>query len=170
MIPNTPMTPVKSVLFTMILMTALLTFPAGCDQADPMVDEILRVSIGGRSFDLELAMSDATRVKGLSDRESIPTDGGMLFVFPQARPLSFVMRRCLVPIDIIYLDPAGRIVRTYAMQVEPYDTPESRLRRYDSGNTAQFAIELAGGTLDSLNLSLGQKIDLPVESLKQRAR
>ena len=128
------------------------------------------VTIAGRTFHLELAMDDASRLQGLSDRAEIPADGGMLFVFPQPRSVSFVMRRCLVPIDIIYLDPNGRVVQTHAMQVEPYDTPERKLRLYPSQWPAQFAIELRGGTLETLGLQLGQKIDMPLDALKQQAR
>jgi len=93
----------------------------------------------------------------------------MLFVFAHPRKLAFVMRRCLVPIDIIFLDAGGRVVQTHAMAVEPYDTPEWNLKRYSSRYAAQFAIELRGGTLEKLKVKVGDKIDLPLKELKQRA-
>ncbi len=129
-----------------------------------------RVTIGDRTFTLELALDDDTRFQGLSDRAYLAPDGGMLFVFPQPRNLEFVMRRCLVPIDILFLDPAGRVTATHAMAVEPYDRPEPQLRRYSSQYRAQFAIELSGGTLKTLDLQPGQAIDLPLEDLKTRAK
>jgi uncharacterized membrane protein (UPF0127 family) len=132
----------------------------------------LPVAIGGRTFALELALTPQQRYQGLSDRAHIPDDGGMLFVFPddQVRVQRFVMRRCLVPIDIIYLDPGQRIVAMHAMQVEPYDTPEGRLTPYSSRYPAQFVIELAGGTLAELDLSEGERIALPAERLKAAAQ
>ncbi len=129
-----------------------------------------RVVLGDQTFELELALDRKARFKGLSDRPKISADGGMLFVFPQPRRLEFVMRRCLVPIDLIFLDPGGRIVGTHAMSVQPFDTPEERLRRYTSGYPAQFAIELKGGTTARLRLEPGAKIDLPLDALKRRAR
>ena len=54
--------------------------------------EMLKVRVGGETFRLELALDDETRTLGLGGREEIPRDGGMLFVFPQAAQLSFVMR------------------------------------------------------------------------------
>lgn len=128
------------------------------------------VELEGRTFHLELALDSQARHQGLSDRESIAADGGMLFVFPDVGVRSFVMRRCLVPIDIIFLGPSGRIVAMHEMQVEPYDTPEDELRRYSSRWPAQFAIELAGGTLDQLGLEEGQIVELPLDDLKRRAR
>ncbi|MEX2672916.1 MAG: DUF192 domain-containing protein [Phycisphaeraceae bacterium] len=127
------------------------------------------VEIAGQVFALELAMDDAARHRGLSDRKSIAEDSGMLFVFPEARRLTFVMRDCLVPIDLIYLDGAGRIVRLHAMEVEPYGRADWLLTPYRSGEPAQFAVELQGGMIEALGLRRGQRINLPADELKTRA-
>jgi len=137
--------------------------------AGPQPEETRAVEIDGRSFELELALTPTQRYRGLSDRESIPDDGGMLFVFPDAEERTFVMRRCLVPIDIIYLDASGRVVQMHEMAVESYYTPELALTGYPSGAPAQFAIELAGGTLDELDISQGDRVEVPL-GLKARAR
>ena len=55
------------------------------------------------------------------------------------------------------------------MQIEPYDTPGNQLRRYSSVWPAQFAIELPGGTIDTLKLDLGMQIQLPFKALKHKA-
>lgn len=127
-----------------------------------------RVTIEGRTFDLELALTPEARYQGLSDRPWIAPDGGMLFVFPDERRRAFVMRRCLVPIDLIYLDAEGRVLNVHRMEVEPYDRPEWLLTRYRSDGPAQYAIELAGGMLDELPLAAGDRVDLPA-GLKERA-
>lgn len=86
------------------------------------------VTIGGKSFKLEVANTFETRMKGLSGRTTIADSGGMLFVFPQNQVdvHGFVMRDCPVPIDIIYLDPVGRIVAMHKMTPEP---PRSEAER-----------------------------------------
>lgn len=137
------------------------------DQTEPR--ETVEVTLDGRAFELELALTPAQRYQGLSDRESIPEDGGMLFVFPGEDERTFVMRRCLVPIDLIYLDADRRVLNTHQMEVEPYHRPDWLLTDYESAGPAQYVIELRGGTLDELNLSPGDRIALPV-SLKARAR
>ena len=154
---------------TCALVLAVLLI-AGCEQQPVDAPGSLEVTIEDRTFDLELALTSDQRHQGLSDRESIAEDGGMLFAFPSRQRLEFVMRRCLVPIDIIFLDARGRVVATHAMKVEPYDTPDWKLKRYSSQYPAQFAIELKGGTLSQMDLKRGDPIDLPLERLKRWAR
>lgn len=153
----------------MFLIASMLAV-AGCDKDAVAADARLPVEIGSKSFELELALTRQARYKGLSDRESIDEDGGMLFVFNAPEKLSFVMRRCPVPIDILFLDPAGRVVAMHQMQVEPDpDAPDDQLRRYTSKWPAQFAIEIKGGSLPDLDVKVGDKIVLPVDQLRQLA-
>jgi uncharacterized membrane protein (UPF0127 family) len=133
------------------------------------------VTIAGETFRLELAADEASRTQGLMHRESIPADGGMLFVFPRSEVRSFWMAYCLVDIDVIFLDPQGRITALHQMKAEaPQQSDESRgayERRlhqvqYWSGFPAQFAIELRGGTLDRLDVEVDDKIALDLDRLK----
>lgn len=110
----------------------------------------------------------------------------MLFVFRRPEALGFVMRDCLVPIDIIFLDATGRVTAMHQMTLEeprrpdekPYadalgrrrDPYEERLKIYRSNGPAQFAIELRGGMLDELSVSVGDRIPLETERLGQAAR
>ncbi len=50
------------------------------------------------------------------------------------------------------------------------DAYENRLKKYSSRFPAQFVIELKGGTLQSLNLKPGQKIELDLDRLKKLAK
>lgn len=159
--------PLRSPLLAATLLFTLLA--AGCGR-EVDTDQPLVVTIGGRPFELELALTPDARFQGLSDRPSLPADHGMLFVFPQARPVAFVMRRCHFPIDVIFLSPNGRIVNMHAMRTVPLDTPEGDLPLHPSGYPAQFAIELNGGMIQQLGLEAGQTIDLPLEALKQLAQ
>ncbi len=156
---------------------------------------IERVKVGGKEFRLEVVSTELTRIKGLSGREEIAEDGGMLFVFPRRKVdvHSFVMRDCLVPIDIIFLDPKMRITATYHMPIEEprrADEPKpinprtqrdlyhERLKKYSSKFPSQFVIELKGGTLEKLRedpevakqLEPGQVIELDTRKLLRNAR
>ena len=133
----------------------------------------LTVEVGGETFELELAIDDASRQKGLSERAEIAADGGMLFVMPDVMPdvrvQTFWMKDCLVPIDIIYLDPAGDVIITRQMKPEP-GVPDGQLETYSSEWPALFAIELRGRTLDRLDISRGDHIELPLTDLKRWRR
>lgn len=147
--------------------TAVLTACSGQPSAE-LVPPSITVNIGGRLFALELAVDQATRRRGLSGRERIGLADGMLFVFPHAGKQSFWMRGCLVPIDLLYLDPGGYIVDLHRMHPEP-GVPDDEFKTYPSKWDAQYAIELAGGMIDELELETGQQIDLPHRDLKRWA-
>lgn len=155
----------------------------GCQRNDGGGD-VQKVIIAGETFRLEVAADEPTRTRGLGGRNFIAPDGGMLFVFPVPRRTYFVMRDCPVDIDIIFLGPQGHVLAMYEMRAEAPRGPdeglpgtynaryEERLTKYDSRYAAQFAIELAGGTLKRLKGKIreGDRIELPYASLKRRAR
>jgi uncharacterized membrane protein (UPF0127 family) len=146
-----------------------------------------QLTINGKVFYLELADTPAKRFRGLSERTQIAPDGGMLFTFPDDQVVvqGFVMRDCPIPIDIIYLDPQGRVLTWYAMTPEPPRDPAKgegtpadpnnipynlRLKQYSSRFPSQFVLELRGGTLEGLALKEGLKLNLDVDRLKRGAR
>ncbi len=160
-------------LLTLLL---ILAAAAGCDRIREIPGPE-RIMLAGRAFTLEVAADEPTRARGLGGRESIPADGGMLFIFPDAVVRSFWMRDCLVDIDIMFLDPRGRITAVHRMTPEPPrrdDETEAaylrRLRNYASVYPAQFAIELRAGSLDALGLRVDQKVELDLTRLKAMAR
>ena len=149
-----------------------------------------KVTIAGETFDLELALDDESRFRGLSGRTEIARNGGMLFVFPDVsvRVQGFVMRDCPIPIDIIYVGRDGRVVSMFAMTPEAPRSDderelsrapgwawvnakyEARLQQYNSRYPAQYVIELAGGRLKDLKVQEGDLIEFDRESLKKRAK
>lgn len=144
------------------------------------------VTLAGEEYKLDLAADDETRIQGLSGREKIEDDEGMLFVFPRADLLQFVMRDCLVDIDIIFIDTRGKITAMHEMKVEEPRRPDEpkpedptkqrdpyewRLKRYSSRFDAQFAIELRGGALKEMDppLKVGDVVPLDLKRLKKVA-
>ena len=164
----------KHTVFALILaVTALLT--AGCDEETDA--NVTRVRVAGESFYVEVAADDATRMLGLGGRDHIEPDGGMLFVFPRAEPRHFVMRDCLVPIDIAFLDGSGRVLTTYTMPIEEPQREgesevayETRLKRYSSRFPSEFVLELREGTLKRLGVKEGDLVEFDTAGLKKRLK
>lgn len=151
----------------------------GCHDVMSKPDDRGRVptEIAGKTFMLEPALDNATRELGLGKRETIDPKGGMVFVFPRAGMLGFVMRDCPKPIDIAFLDDSGRIGTMHEMQPEApqgaeesRSAYESRLKRYSSRFPCRVVVEVAGGTLRSLGVKEGDKMKLDIEGLKRRAQ
>jgi uncharacterized membrane protein (UPF0127 family) len=133
------------------------------------------VTIGGVRFLLEVAADPRTQFRGLGGRQAIAPDGGMIFVYPNPRPLAFVMRDCPVPIDVAFLDREGRIMSVHTMEPEaqrgPGESPaqyEARLRRYPSPLPAQFVIEIAGGRMAALGVQSGDLVRFDRRALLAR--
>lgn len=175
-----------------IALAALVAGSLGCADsgataAEPVVEvredgtkvRYEKVKIRETTYKLEVADDPAKRLKGLSGRAAIPKTGGMIFVFKRPALQQFVMRDCLVDIDIIFVDRAGRITDLHAMKVEPPQGEdetdaqyERRLKRYSSRFPAQVVIELKGGTLAKLDppLKRGDKLEVDVRRLGLTAK
>ena len=158
-------------------MTAVaLAFAAGCARIKAQATTET-VEIAGERFTLEPAIDPVARTRGLMGRREIAQQGGMLFIFPRPNYQSFWMANCLVDIDLIFLDPRGRVTAAHRMKWErPRGADESelayqtRLRSYPSVFPAQFAIELAAGSIDRLGIRVEHKIELDLDRLKALAR
>ncbi len=138
-----------------MMMVAGLLLAAGCGEDEPMAGG--KVRVGEKVYTVELATTTAQRTQGLMGRTHLPEDHGMLFIYPEAKPLKFWMRNCEIPIDILFLDADGKIVNLHKMAVEPDRSGSVSYRSYEP---AQYALELAGGTIDREGIEIGQRVEL----------
>ncbi|MHB8660811.1 MAG: DUF192 domain-containing protein [Minisyncoccota bacterium] len=99
-------------------------------------------SFGGVSLNVEYATTEASRERGLGGRKSIPSDYGMLFVFPKDDYYGFWMKDTLVPLDMFWLDDKGQVVyiaRDVATSTYPNVFYPSAPARYVLETAAGFA-------------------------------
>lgn len=122
-------------------LAALVVFVVlvGATTASTSVAEptVTRLTLDGLSFQPELALTSASRARGLMFRRKAPADG-MLFVFPEVENGGFWMKNTLVPLTIVFFDADGKRVRRLSMtpcrsDPCPIYSPERRYR---------FALEL----------------------------
>ena len=134
----------------------VLVLAAGCHGCGGRkVPERPRVTINGRSWRVELAVTPGARYKGLSDRPKVPAETGMLFIYPAPQVLDFCMRDCLAPLDIAFIGADMRVVGTHTMPVEPYGFDE---KTYSSDTPVQYALEVAAGELAAAGVKPGDKV------------
>src|SRR5258708_37457165 len=62
-----------------------------------------KVTIDNQIFSVEVATTSAQQQQGLSGRNSLPKDQGMLFVFKTAYRYPFWMHNMKFPLDIIFM-------------------------------------------------------------------
>ena len=110
---------------------------------------------GARRFTVQVADTEETRETGLMFVRRMPADRGMVFKFPQAGEQAFWMRNTLIPLDIIYVGPNGRIV-SIAKRAKPQDeTP------LPSHGAANGVLEINGGLADKLGIAVGDRVSDP---------
>ncbi len=121
-------------------------------------EEAREAIIGGRTFILEIAISPEERIQGLSNRDHLPPDAGMLFIFAEESVLAFWMKDTLIPLDILFLDQDRRIVNIHTMTPQP-GTPTDRLTVYRSAAPAMYAVEVNAGAAAELGLAPGMVVE-----------
>lgn len=115
----------------------------------------LKVTSGGKvhTFRVELARTPQEQAKGLMFRTEMGPDEGMIFPFDPPRGASFWMRNTVIPLDLIFVAPDGRISNIAANAV-PYDeTPLSSL------GDAKAVLELNGGRAAQLGIKAGDRVE-----------
>ena len=162
-------------LATAVLSTTLCAALGACDGSS--APTTATVTAGGKPFAVKLALDEAAREKGLSGVASLGESEGMLFVFPDSQTRNFWMVDCVMDIDIAFTDPLGFVTAVHTMPKEPpqaqgetRDDYYKRLPRYPSMGPAQFALEVAPGTLAKLGVKRGSRLEFDRNSLKTHAK
>ena len=137
----------------------LLAFVTGCAERGPNSGlPTVDMRIGSQQYTLEVANTDRSRQRGLMERDAMPADHGMLFVFDREQPLSFWMKNTRFPLEILYLDADGQVVSIHEMK--PYDTTSS----HRSARPAKYAIELNLGQVKKAGVKVGDVLNIPASA------
>lgn len=115
------------------------------------------VVINGQTICVEVVRSNQDKTKGLSGREELAEDAGMLFVYGQAGEYGFWMRDMNFAIDIIWIDSDRRVV-DITSDVDPDTYPEV----FRSDEPAQYILEVNAGYARQHNIEVGQNVKLPL--------
>jgi uncharacterized protein len=111
----------------------------------------------GASYRLELALTPEDQAQGLMFRESLPANTGMLFVFPTSEPHHFWMKNTMIPLDMIWMDEAGKVLfvsaNTPPCKADPCPT-------YGPDGPARQVLEIAGGMAAKEKITAGSMLKL----------
>lgn len=119
------------------------------------------MQIGNKTFTLEIANTDQTKEHGLMERDSMPADHGMIFVFGSPTSNPFWMYHTRFPLDIIFIDSDARVIAIKPMKA--YDTtPVGSPRPY------RWAIELNLGAAGTAGLKPGMTLRIPPDAMNSK--
>lgn len=96
----------------------------------------------GFAVSVEVAANDETRQQGLMYRDQLAENRGMIFLFTQPGEYPFWMKNTLIPLDMIWLDAAHRIVHI------AHDVPPCKADpcpSYPPNAQSSYVLETAAG-------------------------
>jgi len=111
-----------------------------------------RIMFGGVVLTVEIAVTPADQQKGLSDRDSMAPDRGMLFVFNSEEMWGFWMKGMRFSLDMIWFDSQKRSV--FIEQGLPPCTPQN-CPIYTPPVNAMFVLEVNAGFVKAHNVVIG---------------
>lgn len=121
---------------------------------DPQVVD-LRGGRGRARFAVAVADDPAERAQGLMFVTDMAPDAGMLFVFERPGRVAFWMRNTLIPLDMIFADGEGRVVRVHENAVPGDETP------IPGGDAVQYVLEINGGRAAEVGIAAGDLLRHP---------
>lgn len=135
--------------FAFLLLAFAFVRPATADGLDSL--EIVTAT-GVHAFKVEIAADDASRERGLMYRRYMPADQGMLFEFQETEPVAFWMKNTFIPLDMIFLSPAGVVTRVVA-NAEPLSE-----KVIPSGPPCRAVLEVNGGVAAKIGVKVGDRV------------
>lgn len=116
---------------------------------------VIDAASGPRAFAVEIADDAAERARGLMFRLDLAPEEGMLFLFPDAAERAFWMKNTPLSLDMLFIDPAGRVCGIVE-QADPYTLAPRR-----SGCAASAVLEINGGLVEALGIGVGDPVRHP---------
>ncbi|RMF37532.1 MAG: DUF192 domain-containing protein [Alphaproteobacteria bacterium] len=115
----------------------------------------IRGDFGTIRFRVEIADDPLEHARGLMFRESLPRFAGMLFIYDRPEPASFWMRNTLIPLDMIFADETGTVIRVH------HDAVPGDLTPIPSGGPVLAVLEIGGGLAAELGIAPGAQMRHP---------
>ena len=112
------------------------------------------LTIGGKTLEVEIADTLVSRKQGLSGKESLGDNQGMLFVYGEPGNYSFWMKDMKFAIDIIWIDENKKIV-DIVKNISPDTFPQT----FQPSSPAQYALEVNAGWTDKNFVRMGDLVE-----------
>ncbi|MDH7515346.1 MAG: DUF192 domain-containing protein [Bacteroidota bacterium] len=100
----------------------------------------------------EFAEREEERVRGLMGRMQMAENEGMFFIFEEEEPRAFWMVNTQLPLDIIFIDGKGIIVKIHT-RTTPFSS-----QSLESGKPARYVLEVNGGFCERHGVQEGCRV------------
>ncbi len=150
----------KAVIQGTLLLSILLTMSAW---AEIPVRQALILDDGQQQHELhvEIARTAAQRARGLMERDALPAEAGMLFVYDseQSGSNAYWMYKTRIPLDIAFIDSQG-VIRSLRTMSPCRSTSSRECPVYPAGAPFRAALETNAGYFAAHDIAVGDRIEL----------
>ena len=149
---------IAAIVIVLFVVSTFLVY----NQQNKIIETTTIIFADGTKITAEIADDDAEQESGLSNRDGLGTNEGMLFVFPYEDHWGFWMKDMHFPIDMIWTDSNGKIVHIQK-NAQPC---EEGCDTYVPIAAAKYVIEVNLGFANKHNLKIGDPASIrttPVE-------
>ncbi len=119
------------------------------------------VEIGDTIFNVDVVDTDTERTQGLSGRESLVEEEGMLFVFEKSGIYPFWMKDMSFPIDIIWIDENLKVV-----YIKENATPQSFPEVFTPNISALYVLEVSAGVIAEEKIKIDDDVILNISNVQ----
>lgn len=113
------------------------------------------VRVGDKIISVEVADTDTLRTQGLSGRDSLPPNSGMLFIFETPSKYGFWMKDMNFPLDIVWIDESWQVVG-----VDRLINPDTFPKVFYPNSAVKYVLEINSGETSMLGIDTGSKLSL----------
>ncbi len=117
------------------------------------------ITINNQTFEVAVADTPSKRLRGLSGREALQKNEGMLFLFDRAGRYGFWMKDMRFPIDIIWIRGTRVVGFSENLQAEPHRTIFT-LPLYYPPEAADKVLELNAGLVKRYGFKGGDEVTI----------
>lgn len=132
----------------------VLLFLTSCN-SNILKDDSIELDIGGYIVNVEIVSDFSNKAKGLSGRDNLCEDCGMLFIYNNKAKYSFWMKNMNFPLDIIYINH-DEIVEIFK-NVQAFSNNDEFTEIFPNYE-ADKVLELNAGWCDLHNVEIGDRI------------
>ncbi len=139
-------------LLWLSVLPLLLFFGCSKREREPQTSQgMTTITVAGHPLKVTVCQTPQSRQRGLMFRKSLPSDEGMLFVFPQEGYYPFWMKNTYIPLSIAFISREGRIIQIDEM--EPLNiTPHTPLGHI------LYALETNKGWFKNKGIKVGDEV------------
>lgn len=142
-------------IFAAVVFAAVSSAVSAQQAKLPTEDVVIKTKDGQEfSFVSEMAVTPEQQSTGMMFRTEMAPNEGMLFVFTETRRAAFWMRNTLIPLDMIFVRPNGRIANIITAP------PETDASRRSNGRVLAV-FEIPGGRAAELGIKAGDLVVHP---------